>query len=64
MSNDGKNWGAPAAKGSFKNTGDRQVIRLAAPATCRYLKLVALSGMDGQIMASIAELDVQIVESK
>jgi len=64
LSNDGKNWGAPAAKGSFKNTGDRQVIRLAAPATCRYLKLVALSGMDGQIMASIAELDVQIVESK
>jgi len=42
--------------------GNEQAIKLAKPATGRYLKFVALSEVTGQKFASIAELDV--VEAK
>jgi beta-galactosidase len=62
LSTDGKQWGQPVAKGAFKNGGNEQTIKLAKPATARYLKLVALSETSGQKFASVAELDV--VEAK
>ena len=62
VSADGKQWGQPVAKGTFKNNGNEQTLKLAKPATARYLKFVALSEVSGHKFASIAELDV--VEAK
>ena len=62
MSTDGKVWGAPVAKGTWKNGGDEQITRFNAPTKGRYLKLVALSEVAGQPFASLAELDVQTVK--
>ena len=59
VSADGKEWGAPVAKGTWKNSGSEQTAKLRTPAKGRYLKLVALSEVEGQKFASIAELDVQ-----
>jgi beta-galactosidase len=64
LSDDGKKWGSPAAKGSFQNTEAEQIAKLAEPVTGRYIKLVALSEVTGQKFASIDELDVQESESK
>ncbi len=62
VSADGKQWGQPVAKGSFNGKEKEQTVKLAKPATGRYLKLVALSEAAGQKFASVAELDV--VEAK
>jgi len=63
VSSDGKQWGAPVAKGTWKNNkGEEQTAKLKTPATGRYLKFVALSEVAGQKFASIAELDVQEVK--
>jgi beta-galactosidase len=62
VSTDGKQWGQPVAKGAFKGKEKEQTVKLAQPATGRYLKLVALSEAQGQKFASVAELDV--VEGK
>ena len=59
VSADGKSWGSPIAKGTWKNNGGQQTVTLKAPATARHLKLVALSEVTGQPFASLAELDVQ-----
>ena len=59
VSTDGKEWGAPVAKGSWKNSGSEQTAKLKTPAKGRYLKFVAVSEVEGQKFASIAELDVQ-----
>lgn len=59
LSNDGKDWGEPLAKGSWKNSANEQTARLKAPASGRHLKFVALSEATGQPFASIAELNVQ-----
>ena len=58
LSDDGKQWGAPAAKGSFKNSESEQIAKLDKASTGRYMKFVALSEVSGQSFASIAELDV------
>lgn len=58
LSDDGKQWGSPAAKGSFKNSESKQIAKLDKTATGRYMKFVALSEVSGQSFASIAELDV------
>ena len=62
VSADGKQWGTPVAKGSWKNSGNEQTAKFKAPAKGRYLKLVALNEVTGQKFASIAELDVQEVK--
>ena len=59
VSADGKAWGEPVAKGTWKKSGNEQTAKLKTPAKGRYLKLVALSEVDGQKFASIAEIDVQ-----
>ncbi len=64
LSDDGKKWGAPVAAGSFNNSASEQIVKLAAPATGRYLKFTALSEVSGQNFASMAELDVQEIDAK
>ena len=59
MSADGKEWGAPVAKGSWKNSGSEQTAKFRAPVSGRYLKFIALSEVAGQPFASLADLDVQ-----
>lgn len=62
VSEDGKQWGEPVAKGTWKNSGNEQSATFKAPAKGRHLKLVALSEATGQKFATIAELDVQVVK--
>jgi beta-galactosidase len=62
LSTDGKNWGEPAAKGSFRRNRSEETITLSSPVEAKYLKFVALSEMRNQPYASIAE--VEVVEAK
>ena len=62
VSEDGKAWGEPVAKGTWKNSGNEQSATFKAPAKGRHLKLVALSEATGQKFATIAEFDVQIAK--
>ena len=57
VSNDGSNWGNAVAQGTFtKNTTEKEVF---FPATNgKFLRLVALSEINGNKWTSIAELDV------
>ena len=58
VSSDGKSWDNPVAMGSFKK--DRSKKKVLFEKTCkgRFIRFVALSGFDGQIFASVAELDI------
>jgi beta-galactosidase len=62
LSADGKVWGEPVAKGTWKNSGNEQSATFKTPVKGRHLKLVALSEATGQKFATIAELDVQIMK--
>ncbi|MCE7700190.1 MAG: discoidin domain-containing protein, partial [Methanobacterium paludis] len=57
LSQDGKSWGEPVAKGEF-DEALTQTVRLAQPVRALFLKLVALSEQKGQKFATIAELNV------
>jgi len=56
-STDGTNWGAPLAVSEFERSASEKIIRLKARVSTRHLKLVALSGFEGQVWASLAELE-------
>ena len=58
VSGDGKDWGAPAASGTFGNNGRTQTVRFAKPRTGRFPRLVATSGIKPEPFATVAELDV------
>jgi beta-galactosidase len=58
LSNDGREWGKPAAKGSIDASVADEVIALRRPVQARYLKFVALSEQNGGPYATIAELEV------
>jgi len=62
VSQDGKSWGAPAAKGAFERSKERKTVQFANPTTCRYLRFVALKGFDNQVWASLAELEVVLAK--
>jgi len=62
VSADGKDWGQPVVKGSFKNRNGRQFITPTQPVSARFIRLRALSSHNGQAFAAVAELDV--VEAK
>lgn len=51
-------WGAPAARGEFANSADPQTVALPQGCKGRYLKLVALSEVNGRAWASAAEISV------
>ena len=59
LSMDGKEWGNPVAKGEFKNTTAMQVATLKTPTLGRYLKLVALSEINGNKWTSAAEIGIR-----
>ncbi len=64
ISADGKNWGEPVAKGSFKRGSELQNIKFTQPVETKFLKLVALSSFNAAApFASLAELDI-IQETK
>ncbi|GMA32787.1 lacto-N-biosidase [Litorihabitans aurantiacus] len=49
-------WGEPAASGTFVNSGERQDA-VFAPRAARYVKLVALSEVNGKDFATLAEIE-------
>jgi len=57
-SEDGKNWGAPLASGTWPNSGARQTVELDRPVKARYIRLKALSEVTGAFYASAAEINV------
>jgi len=55
VSQDGKTWGQPVAKGSFERNADLKRVMFASPVKARYIRLRALSEQNGQDYASAAE---------
>ena len=55
VSQDGKEWGNPVVKGSFKNSGDAQKVMFAQPVKARYVRFRALNEQNGNDYASGAE---------
>ena len=65
LSEDGKNWGEPIASGKFQKGRDnpqdalrQKKITFGKPQKAKFIRFVAVSGFDGQIFASVAELGV------
>ncbi|HUT93932.1 MAG TPA: discoidin domain-containing protein [Thermoguttaceae bacterium] len=58
VSRDGRAWEEPVEKGRFPNGPSLQTVRFDEPLVARYLRLVALSEVNGGPWASAAELDV------
>lgn len=54
---DGVEWGAPVAAGELAPASGPQNVSFQSPVTARYVKVVALSSLNGQPWASIAELE-------
>jgi alpha-glucosidase len=52
---DGTNFGEPVAKGSFENTKEKKSVTFT-PVTCRFVKLRALSEVNGAAWTSAAEI--------
>ena len=59
-SSDGKDFGPQASKGSFANSNDWNTIAFSAPIEARYVKLLALSEVQGRPWTSIAELKILV----
>ena len=57
VSADGQSWGQPVAKGTWPNSADEQTVPLGGR-TAQFIKLVALSSVNGQPWAGAAELNV------
>jgi hypothetical protein len=58
VSTDGTNWGDPIADGKFQKGRDKKKITFGKTHTARFIRFIAVSGFDGQIFVSVAELDV------
>jgi hypothetical protein len=58
LSEDGENWGETIASGNFQKGRDKKKITFAKTHKAKFIRFVAVSGFDGQIFASVAELDV------
>ncbi len=56
-SSDGTNWGSPVAAGTFPNSTAEQDVHLP-PTSARYVRLVALSEVNGNPWTAIAEINV------
>ena len=57
VSNDDSNFGKPVAKGTFANSKDKKTVTFA-PASCRFIKLKALSEINDGPWASAAEIGI------
>ena len=60
VSSDGENWAEPAAAGNFQRGRKKKKILFDKTREGRFFRFVALSGFDGQIFASAAEIDIII----
>jgi beta-galactosidase len=58
LSEDGAQWGDPAAKGTLGRRARDETIQLPQPLKARFLKFVILNEQAGQSFGSVAELDV------
>jgi len=58
VSADGKNWGVPVAAGTFVNDATEKQL-LFAPKLGQFIRLVALSEVNGAFYASVAELNAE-----
>jgi len=58
VSADGYNWGKPAATGNFEKNRNKKKVLFDKIIEGRFFRFVVLSGFDGQIFASMAELDI------
>ncbi|MEZ4829656.1 MAG: PQQ-dependent sugar dehydrogenase [Bacteroidia bacterium] len=57
LSENGSDWGSPVAAGDFATTGEEAEVSIL-PHDARYVRLVALSALNGKTQAAVAELDV------
>jgi endo-alpha-N-acetylgalactosaminidase len=57
-SNDGADFGQPLAKGAFAAGKELKTVTLIEPQTCRFIKLKALSEINGEAWTSAAEIGV------
>ncbi|MGM0461153.1 MAG: InlB B-repeat-containing protein [Fibrobacterota bacterium] len=59
VSSDGSNWGEPAVTGMWDNSAEvQEAAFMPAETDVKYIRLVALSEVNGESWASIANLDV------
>jgi len=58
VSADGQNWGEPAATGNFEPNRNKKKVLFDKSREGRFFRFVALSGFNGQIFASAAEIDL------
>ncbi|HXR06464.1 MAG TPA: discoidin domain-containing protein [Candidatus Acidoferrum sp.] len=57
VSNDGVDFGQPVRKGSFENSKDKKIVTFE-PRECQFIKLKALSEVNGEAWTSAAEIGV------
>jgi hypothetical protein len=62
LSEDGTTWGEPAARGRLGWPAGEHTIRLSSPVVARFMRFVALSEVDNQAYASVAELAIVSAE--
>ena len=60
---DGNDWGAPAAKGKFSGGQSLERVVFGKPLAVRFVRLVALSEINGNPWSAIADLDVVALRS-
>ncbi len=60
VSADGQNWGEPAATGNFERNRNKKKVLFDKSREGRFFRFVAISGFNGQIFASAAEIDLII----
>ena len=58
VSQDGKTWGDPVAKGTFDNSAKPKRVMFSKPVKARYIRFEALSEQNGQDFASGAEFSL------
>ncbi len=58
VSDDPERWGEPVARGEPPLNRELKTIRFDTPTEGRYVRFVAVAGLEGQRFASVAELDV------
>ena len=62
LSEDGKTWGEPAAKGRFGRPAGEHTIQLSSPVAGRFMRFVALSEVENQAYTTVAELAIVAAE--
>ncbi len=58
LSDDGLEWGGPVSAGGFRRGRDLQTVLFGQSRDARFIRFVAKAGIEGQIFASVAEIDI------